>query len=374
MRNMPAECRGSMARPGRNCGKSAYGVRERNMGKKRRPPESGSLRPYTAGGGLHLPGGAGPQQIVDAPDFGRGPDLLDLPFDGQVVDRIVLDGPDDAHGHRIVGVFHRGEHRVKRRVALVGVVRQHIVERVAVLANGHHLELHVLEDETLFVVGAEEHLLAVAQRDRTLGARGLVGRKGGMGLVVEDHAVLQYFHDRHAAVQRGGHHALLGEVDLHVDRAGEEGALGADDQLAGVERLLDGAVGRRLGDLAQLRGGRVLSLGQAVDLVVEEDDVQIDVAADGVDEVVAADGQRVAVACRDPHVEPRIGHLDARGHGIGAAVDRVEAEGLHVVDEARRTADARDEREEVVRRVGAVGHFGQGALHGIEDGLSLIHI
>ena len=44
-------------------------------------------------------------------------------------------------------------------------------------------------------------------------------------------------------------------LHLHVDRAGEERALGADHQFAGVERLFDRAVGRGLGDLAQLRGG-----------------------------------------------------------------------------------------------------------------------
>ena len=152
-----------------------------------------------------------------------------------------------------------------------------------------------------------------------------------------------------------GDHALLREGDLHVDRAGEERALGADDQFAGVERLLDRSVGRGLGDLAQLRSGGVLALREAVNLVVEQDDVEVHVAADGVDEVVAADGQRVAVARRHPHREARVGGLDARSHGVGASVDGVEHVGLHVVDEARRTADARHEREQVVGRVERVG-------------------
>jgi hypothetical protein len=51
------------------------------------------------------------------------------------------------------------------------------------------------------------------------------------------------------------------------------------------------AEGRGLGDLAQLGGGRRLALGQAVDLVVEEQDLDRDVAAQGMDEVVAADRQ-----------------------------------------------------------------------------------
>ena len=39
------------------------------------------------------------------------------------------------------------------------------------------------------------------------------------------------------------------------------------------------------------RGGRVLALGQAVDAVVEQDDLEVHVAADGVHEVVAADAR-----------------------------------------------------------------------------------
>ena len=87
------------------------------------------------------------------------------------------------------------------------------------------------------------------------------------------------------------------------------------------------------------------------------------------DEVVASDGQRVAVARRHPDREVGIGGLDARGDGVRTSVDAVEAERRPVVDEARRAADARDEGELVVRRVGRIGHFGQCALHGVEDGV-----
>ena len=58
---------------------------------------------------------------------------------------------------------------------------------------------------------------------------------------------------------------------------------------------------RALGHLAQRRGRRVLPLGQAVDAVVEQHDFDVDIAADGVHQVVAADRQAVAVAGDDPH-------------------------------------------------------------------------
>jgi len=47
--------------------------------------------------------------------------------------------------------------------------------------------------------------------------------------------------------------------------------------------------------------GEVLALGQAVDAVVEQDDLHADVAAHGMNEVVTADGQRIAVARDHPY-------------------------------------------------------------------------
>ena len=105
------------------------------------------------------------------------------------------------------------------------------------------------------------------------------------------------------------------------------------------------AVRRRLRHLAQLGGGRVLALGQPVDPVVEEQDRQVDVAPQRVDEVVAADRQRVAVAGDHPHVEVGSGHGEAGGDGRRPPVDAVDAVGVHVVREAARAADARDEHD-----------------------------
>ena len=67
----------------------------------------------------------------------------------------------------------------------------------------------------------------MAQRHRAFGARGFVGGKVVVGLVVEDHAVLQCLDHRHTLVLGGGDHALFRKLNLHVDRAGEERAFGA---------------------------------------------------------------------------------------------------------------------------------------------------
>ena len=223
---------------------------------------------------------------------------------------------------------------MQRGIRLVGIVRQHIGLGVALLAQGNHLEFHILEHQTLVALGTEEHLLAVTQRDGVLGTGGLVACKEGVGLIVEDDAVLQHLRDGHTRMFGGCDEALLREHHLDIHRAGKEGTLGTDDQLTRVKGLLDRAVGRGLGDFTQLRGGGVLALREAVDLVVEEDEIQIDIATNGVDEVVTTDGQRVAVARSHPDREVGIGRLDARSDGGSTAVYGVETKGLHIVDEA----------------------------------------
>jgi hypothetical protein len=113
------------------------------------------------------------------------------------------------------------------------------------------------------------------------------------------------------------------------------------------------------------RGGGVLAFGEAVDPVVEEEDLEVDVAAQGVDEVVAADGQCVAVAGDDPDGQVAAGGGESGGDGGGAAVDGVHPVGVHVVREAGAAADAGDEDDVLLGQA----EFGHEALHGGEDGV-----
>ena len=97
------------------------------------------------------------------------------------------------------------------------------------------------------------------------------------------------------------------------------------------------------------RGGRELALGEAVDLVVHHDVGEVDVAADRVGQVAAADREAVAVAAGHQHQQVGVGDLDALGDGQRAAVDAVEAVGRGVAGDAARAADARDEGDLVGR-------------------------
>src|SRR4029450_8672062 len=128
-------------------------------------------------------------------------------------------------------------------------------------------------------------------------------------------------------------------------------------------RLIHGAQRGALRDLPWLRGWGVLPLGEAVDLVVEEQDAEVDVAPQRVDQVVAADRQRVAVA--GDHPDREIGARDPQPgrNGRRPAMDGGEAVGVDVVWEAARAADARDEHEVLAWHA----QLGQELLHLRED-------
>ena len=86
-------------------------------------------------------------------------------------------------------------------------------------------------------------------------------------------------------------HALFRKIEFHVDRAREERTPGSEYQFTGIERVLDRTERRGFRNLAEFRGRGILSFGQTVDLVVEQQNIDVDVTAYGVDQVVAADGQ-----------------------------------------------------------------------------------
>ena len=107
----------------------------------------------------------------------------------------------------------------------MGVVREDIVHRIAVLSDGYDLQPHVFEDEALLLL-APKSIFSPWRSVMVRSARvAFVGCKGGMGLVVEYHAVLHHLNHRHALVHGCGHDALLRELHLHVDRPREEGSL-----------------------------------------------------------------------------------------------------------------------------------------------------
>src|SRR6266536_1696186 len=109
--------------------------------------------------------------------------------------------------------------------------------------------------------------------------------------------------------------------------------------------MVERTEGRRLGDLPLLAGWRVLALGQPVDLVVAHEDLDVDVAAEGMDQMVPSNGQRVAVTRDDPHREVRPRRRQPAGDRGSPPVDAVDTVRVHVVHEPARASDPRDEHD-----------------------------
>ncbi len=152
----------------------------------------------------------------------------------------------------------------------------------------NHFGERAVHADALLAVLAEDHGLAVLQVEHVVGADGALG-EGVEGSVVEDVAVLVDLDEGDALVAGGGVDDRAEVLHVDVDGARDEGRLGRDGERGGVDRVVDHAHRRGLGLLAELAGRAVLPLRQAVDAVVEEDVVDVEVAADGVHEVVAAD-------------------------------------------------------------------------------------
>src|SRR5208283_504015 len=109
-------------------------------------------------------------------------------------------------------------------------------------------------------------------------------------------------------------------------------------------------------------GGGDLAARHSVDPVVHTEDGHGDVAAGGVDQVVAADGGQVAVAAHHHDVLPGHGRLDAGGKGDRTPVGGVQDVGVEAgAGDPGGTADPRDEDEVVHRETELVDS--------LEDGL-----
>src|SRR6202007_1868467 len=101
------------------------------------------------------------------------------------------------------------------------------------------------------------------------------------------------------------------------------------------------------------------------DAIVEKENLDADVSAQQVNGMVSADGQRVAIPRGYPNFQFRVGDFESRGDGGGAAMDRVEPIGVHVVRETAGAANARDYDEILL----SDAEFRENRLHGRENGV-----
>src|SRR5579875_449203 len=273
-----------------------------------------------------------------------------------------LHRPEDADGGGRVGALGQpGEHEGQ-----AGVLPALVVDEQGLLPHVGHVDdagpALAVQHHALLPLDAEADGLAVHEGDQVAGP-GLLGRYLLEGAVVEHVAVLVDLDQSRSAVVMGPPERLHHVLAVHVMGPGHEAGIGPERQAHGVEGGVEGPEGGGLGDLAHLGGGRVLALGEAVDLVVEQQDREVHVPPQGVDEVVAPYRQGIPVTADDPHVEVGAGQGQAGGDGRGTPVDGVHPVGPHVVGEAGGTPDAGDEDRALPPDV----ELGQQHLHGGED-------
>ena len=107
--------------------------------------------------------------------------------------------------------------------------------------------------------------------------------------------------------------------------------------------MVDRAAWRTLGDMAQRRCGRVLPLGQAIDAVVEQYDVDVNIAPNRVQEMIAANTQPVSITGDDPNTQIGSCRLETGRECRCATVNTVDPIGVDVIWKSTGATDAGNE-------------------------------
>jgi len=159
---------------------------------------------------------------------------------------------------------------------------------------------------------------------------------------VEFDAFAQAFDEAEAVVIHRGFHHLEDVVRVRVRGARDEGGPGGDGLLERVDRIINRTPEVGLALEAERRRGRGLFLREAVNPVVHHAIGHLDVLARGVVEMVAADGEGIAIAAEHEDVQVGARKGNAAGERQRAAVDVMRTVSLHEIWEAAGAADARD--------------------------------
>ena len=112
------------------------------------------------------------------------------------------------------------------------------------------------------------------------------------------------------------------------------------------------------------RRRRGLLLRQAIDEIVHDEVGHVDVLARAVIEMVAADGEAVAVAAEEKDVQVGPGQADAGGERDGAAVNEMRAVAVHEIGKARGTTDPGEGDDLLVIELPFLDDFVIGSEHG----------
>jgi hypothetical protein len=238
------------------------------------------------------------------------------------------------------------------------VMKQEVVLADLSIGEIDHLHRKTIEPNPFVSVLSKDHRLAMLEFDRGVVASGFV-----LGIaersIIEHVAVLIDLDKARTAMVRRSLENCSEVFDVAVNGTGDERRLGANCHTDRIQRVIDHPHGGTLGDLPLDARRRVLPLGQTVDSVIEQHDIQIDVSAEQVNEVVAADAECIAVARDDPDTQVWSRQLQPCCYRRRATVDGVDSVRVDVVGKATAATDPRNEN----RLLGADADLGQHLFH-----------
>ena len=184
------------------------------------------------------------------------------------------------------------------------------------------------------------------------------------GTSVEHDALAEAFDDAEAVMQDRTSEDFFHVLHLRGMRAGDEGGTAGEELLHRIDRTVDAASGVGLALETDGAGRAGLLLGQAIDEVIHDDVGELDVFAGGVVEVIAADGETVAVTAEDEDMHIRTAQRDAGGKRQGTAMNEMDAVRVHEIRETAGAADAGDADDVFMRILELFQHAVEDVQHG----------
>src|SRR5204863_3794697 len=127
-----------------------------------------------------------------------------------------------------------------------------------------------------------------------------------------------------------------------------------------IDRLIDRALRVGFALESDRRRRRGLLFGQAIDEVVHDEIGHVDVLARAVIDMIAADGETVAVAAKEEDVQVRPGQADAGRERDGTAVNVMRAVAVDEIGKTRRATDARERDDLFVIELAFLEEFVEG--------------
>src|SRR3990172_8445930 len=98
---------------------------------------------------------------------------------------------------------------------------------------------------------------------------------------------------------------------IDIQRSSHKRSFRCKRNVKRINRIIDRTHRSRFRLLSKLRSWRILALRKAVNPVIKKDDLEIDVAADAVNEMISTNAEPVAVARNDPYIQIGITCFDA---------------------------------------------------------------